>query len=168
MGTEFQSQYFTVRLDLDDKTGKIIGEYWEDSYGKASRPQDLPAVIHYCVKTGNPIYRAWFNDGVLHREFDKPATIATCDETGIDFLMSWAINGKTHREGDRPTSIELDPETGNTIEIQFEKNDQWHRKNGPAILKFEPKTGALIEAEYWLNGVRTKPPHQSIPPVKPP
>jgi len=92
---------------------------------------DIPAI-------NNGMEKAWYKDGLLHREGDKPALIDF--EFGMN-LNSYYINGKLHRDGDNPA-------------VESQSFNKWFRHG---LLHRDGDLPAVVDDlqyEWWVNGKR--------------
>jgi len=153
---EYSSKRFNVEILVDPRTGRIVGERWHDQRGQLDRAGDLPAYVDYCPETGAQIYARWHKEGALHRNGDQPATLVTLPNSGIIICEQYAILGHDHRDGDQPSFIMRDDE-GRLEERSFYRHGDLHREAGPAVERFNPKTGERLAQEFWLNGQKQDP-----------
>ena len=156
---ELETKTYSVEIDYDPVSGKIISERWRNQNGKFDRPCDLPAYIQYCPDTGIPIHQRWHDGIAQQRMNDKPAVIVTNSSTGSIVVESYEIMNQCHREGDKPALIYRD-ESGNLIEESYWQHGKCHRNPslGPAKIYYDEVTGEKSEIEYWFNGIQIDPP----------
>ncbi|MEP3247780.1 MAG: hypothetical protein ABJN40_07360 [Sneathiella sp.] len=160
MSIEVQTKTFSVEVECDPVSGKVLEERWHDNKGALNRPGDLPAYIRYCPDTGLPDYRRWHNGQGCHRESDLPASINTHTKTGIDTILSYEILGQYHRDGDKPAFI-VHRTDGTIQQEDFWKYGKLHRdpQLGPARIFYSEDAKEVAEVEYWVNGTKISAPN---------
>lgn len=94
--------------------------------GKLHRDYDLPAFINIKHKV-----KIWYRNGVIHRGYNRPA-VKIGEKREI--LKVWIVNGIIHRDHG-PAYVETNSSTRKWL-----KNDFYHRYNGkPAVIDFRHK-----------------------------
>lgn len=94
-------------------------------------------------------------EGMLHRYDGGPALIEY-DKTGKIIIAEWWYqNDKLYRDGDLPTCKEYSEDGKTVIFEMWSKGYEKHRplENGPALIRRD-KTGAVIQREYYLEGIK--------------
>lgn len=162
---ENRSRNYSVEILTDPKTDRIVGERWCDQEGRFDRPNDLPAYVDYCPDKGTVTYARWHKDGQLHRGDDQPATLVRNPLTQAVTHEQYAILDQFHRDNDQPAYIIRD-DAGRLLERSFYRYGELHRETGPAVERFDPESGLLIEAEYWRND-RQQPSPSDAPAAEP-
>ena len=139
---------FSVTIERDAQTDRIIGEVWRNLDGVHDRDGDLPAIIRYDRDTGEEILRAWYFQGEEHRDrgpaFEKI-------ESGHVVSEVWKRHGKMHREGDRPAQTFRSREAGQITFEVYATRGLKDRANGPAVISYD-ESGNILEQEFWRNG----------------
>ncbi|MEL7281871.1 MAG: hypothetical protein AAGK79_16045 [Pseudomonadota bacterium] len=155
MNEEFERKEFSVTVDCDQETGRVVSELWRDQFGRFDRPRDLPAVTFFCPDTGNISQQRWHQsvagDGP-HRDGDKPAKIIFDPETGIKLIESYIKSGRYHRDEGKPAEIvrRLDGSEEERLYFRHGKLDR-PISAGPAVVRFD-ETGNVTSSEYWIEG----------------
>lgn len=159
-----QNQYYGIMIPIFEKTYRVTYlsdqensvahlEYWTNKDGLLERGFDLPAVIHYDRLTGNPVLKLWCAAGRLHR-VGAPAYERLDPHTGIVTSEAWFGLGTLHRNPPSPARTLRCAQTGNVTEIRYMQLGQKHRDDGPAVIKYHPNTGTIIEQQHWVSGRR--------------
>lgn len=162
---EFKDSY-TVKFIRDIQTGNILRETWLDSSGEPGTPDDRPSEILYCDKTWQPERLVWVKNNMLHRPNDKPAVVKICTVSGTQIELQYWQGNLKHRDKNKPSFIKRDSK-GKLLEQHFYYRGNRHRTNGPAVELYNPKTGELLEAQYWVNGKELPNSTQNIKPITP-
>lgn len=153
MEDEFLELQYSVEVNVDQQTGTVLEEVWTNERGDRERLGDLPAVTEYCPDSRRPVLREWWSANRRHRDGDQPAVIRIDPQTRNIVTEHYMRCNQTHREDDKPAFI-LRTASGQVEEIHYAINGEWHRLSGPAIEKFDPKTGQRIETQFWVSGRR--------------
>lgn len=162
-------QRSNVRLRRCTSSGIITYEEWNDENNDFHRWNDEPAAIERDRKTGKIINAHYYIHGRLHRDNGEPAAVFfTADGKATGRL--WFVEGRYSRPNDLPNAELINPANGIIHTAQYRihtgtgrRGYILHRENGPAELKFDPDTGALLEAGYYLNGRKRQPPSGPTP-----
>ena len=107
-------------------------------------------VIKY--QDGKIIEKAWYKNGILHRENDEPAFIQY--PYAVELIKkTWYKDGKCYRENDKPTHIIYHTDGEIHSERWVNENGSPHRENDkPAIIRYDKNTGRVVEKEWYNNG----------------
>lgn len=169
----------TVKIEqINDRDyGKCIRETWTNKKGLIHRDDDHPAVILRHSEDEEPFQREWCQNGMLDRK-GAPARIY---DYGFAKKEEWFENGLAHRDGgpamtvkfsngiiaieewlkygqknrkDGPADIERHEDTGITISERWFLKGKAHREKYPAYTKRDGYSGAILNTEFYENGVR--------------
>jgi len=151
VSNEYLSSEYNVRFDFCKETGKVVKEVWRNSAGQLDRPNGEPALQQFSEKTGNLIHAQWYRDGNLDRTGDMPAEIVVSEETNVVIAESYIRAGRGHRDDGKPALIRR-AENGKVYEMRYKQHGDLHRSEGGAVERYDPTSGALIEAEFWNYG----------------
>lgn len=159
MTDDLETKTFSVEVDYQPQSEKIITERWRNQSGEFDRLSDLPAYVEYCPHSSKAIYQRWHSGGDQHREGDKPAVIVTNPDTGVRIVESFELLGRSHREGDKPAIIRR-TKHGITEEESYWRYGKLHRdpEIGPAKIVYDHRNGKIQNVEFWFNGERITPP----------
>lgn len=136
----------------------MISELWHSDDGKLDRDGDLPAFRKIEAADGREWeILEWYRDGKCHRD-ERPAKIVTDLTTGVVVQEIFMRDDLTHRDGDeKPAFVSRHRDTGKPLEIAFFTDGVEDRATGPAVMRFDMKSGKLKIAEYWRRGRRFDP-----------
>jgi hypothetical protein len=87
----------------------------------------------------------FFIGSELHNRYGPARITAAGDEI-------WFWHDQIHRE-DGPAVLVL---RGDAVREEWHKNGRRHRERGAAVT-LRDKSGAIIDREYWFNGIRCSP-----------
>lgn len=136
---------FSVEVEIDPKTNKVVEETWRNENGLLDRPGDLPASTSYDPDTSVATYESWRRDGQKHRDGDKPASLSRDGKTGAVIVESYSKSGLYHRDGGQPAIIIYDKQ-GRT---------QWkyHYVDGERIRdeRVSVTDGRTLREIFWQN-----------------
>jgi hypothetical protein len=127
-------------------------ETTKNKFGLLHSIDDQPSIIDK-----GDLY--WHKDGLLHRDNDMPSIIMNnCDKY-------WHINGIPSRldislpyiemsNGEKHYILENGGKKiiGKLREEWFNKNNEYHREDGPAYIYYNNKNGNLKYENYYING----------------
>ena len=138
---EIDSDYDSEAEDGIDDSKKIKSEKW--MLGDKLHRIDGPALVRY-NKHGNVKFEEYYVNGE-YRE-DGPAVIG--------FYLSGEIRFEEYYskdiDNDEPTRIEYSRK-GSIIVKEWEVNGKYHRKDGPAVIRYYSSHGVLkILGEYYF------------------
>ena len=154
-------QFANVKLKRQPKTGIVTYEEWSDENRSLHRWNDEPAVIKRDKSTGNITETHYYFNDRPHRENGEPAVAFFTAEGKLKSRLFF-VNGKYSRPDGLPHYEKFNPDNGVMVKAQYRVgSDQargWalHREKGPAELIFDPETGALLKASYYLDGRKRK------------
>lgn len=103
------------------------------------------------------ISETWLNkQGQLTRAFG-PARLERL-ESGDVLLEEWWLKGCQHRADGKPAITNYDEERcGSVKSVEYWMSGELHRVDGPARISFDPTSGRIQAAEWWVRGVRINP-----------
>ena len=82
--------------------------------------------------------------------------------TGVPMLEIWRRNGKFDRK-DGPAHIFRDPRTGNVLAEHWYRDGALHREDGPAWVKYHSETGEVTYCRWYHQGNRIHKPKPARP-----
>lgn len=150
MAIDTRSANYEVECVLNGETGNVIREIWRNEQGDIDRLGDQPAWVEYCPITGNVTRQSWWRANEPHRDGDKPAKLGFDPETGAETSRAYWKNGQPHRDEGLPAWI-TQSNDGMILARHFAVCGRRHRADGPAVEKFDAKSGELVETEYWVD-----------------
>ncbi len=113
----------------------IIQKYHEDGKtlkskkwyikGKTDKNSLLKQEEYYI--NGIIIYKMYYIEGKLHKDFDEPAFI-NYHKDGKISSQSWYQNGKYYRDNDKPTHIQYNNDESITYQIWYDVNEKIIKK----------------------------------------
>lgn len=125
---------YSVSVEVDSETGQMVKQVWRDSRGILNFPFG-PAILAFDPENGNLIEERWMK------------------------------NGETSRlPSEGPASIYYDPETGVAHSESYFAEGELHRVGGPAKIRRDRKTGAIIEQSYYLYDKKAPKPDDGLEP----
>lgn len=159
MTTKIYQKEFVVVTEIEVGSNRIVSQVWRSPEGLLDSNGDVPAVYKLEERDGREQeYRAWYRNGKLHRD-DSCAVSVTDLGSGVTVQEIFAVNDLIHRDGDEdPAVINRSRLTGRTTKLSFNTHGVPDRACGPAVIRFEPETGAEKEVEYWRHGRPVDPP----------
>lgn len=166
MSIEFETKTYSVDVDIDPLTGRVLQEAWKNDTGAFERPDDRPAFICYCPDTGKPTYQRWHNSEGTFREGDRPAVLVIDPYTNVAVAESFEVASHSHREGDKPALIFRHAD-GLLKEVSYWQHGKRHRdpQLGPAHIYYSEKTSEVLKTVFWVNGAQEENPSDNNKPI---
>ncbi len=144
-------EHYDVEVTIEADSGMVMRERWFDSDGLEGRPGGLPSTTEYQLDHNVAYNWEWKARGQLHRDGDKPAKLTISPDTGVNVAELYVVDGSLHRSDGGATVIYRN-DSGALLEQKFHKHGRLHRIDGPAVEKFDPVTGDVTHAEFWVEG----------------
>ncbi len=174
---------YSVTLERDPETKELTGERWKTATGLLHGPHG-PAYRKWHPQSGEITYEYWAQYGAQHREGDLPAVFSVDPETKVVFDEECLVNGEAHRTsgpsriirdpaygqviyeewkqhdvldrgGDEPAVVERNPVSGIITYSEYWQKGKLHRSSGPAVIRYDGKTGEVLPEEFYLNNQKT-------------
>lgn len=191
--TKIRTETYSVIIERDPETNRILLEQWRGEEGYLHRLGDKPADIEYSAEFEQLIRQEWRVNGHWHRENDEPAIILYEPKTGKLSEVQYFKMGLEHRDNgpsaitynpqngiitrkewrqrgrysggeDYPSVIEYCESTGNPQRLIYGSVDSINRRNGPAIIELDSKSGSILKEHYYLGGEIREPPFKKQSP----
>lgn len=118
MTKTFKEEFQLVR-ERNLSTDELVMETYRDKEGRLHGGLTDPAVIKYAPGE-KPYHFEYWHHGLEHRLDGEPSTITIDPDTDVIIFERYCEGGEKHRA----------------------------RHSGPAIIRRDPKTGAVLETEY--------------------
>lgn len=134
-----------------DGHGAVTKESWY-AHGERHRDGDKPAICEYDAATGTLMRESWHVGGLDHRADDKPAFIRYHCSNGNLATEIWYFEGKIYSNEDHPSFHFFDEVTGNVNHKEWWEDDHAHRIGAPAIIEYDPVTGAVTDEDWVVHG----------------
>lgn len=157
MDYELEEENYRVKILRVPESGIVSEERWETSEGALHRVGG-PALVTRDPQTGHINSSHFFKRDLHHSDGGNPAYLEFDPETGACIYKAYFVDGHYQRPNDLPHVEWIDPKTGMVYRAEY-KTDRtsWngpkrHRENGPALILYDPVTGAKIREEFYLLG----------------
>jgi hypothetical protein len=164
-GTPLHTDSLAVLAGEDPSMG-AAGENWTKTTGLKTKKCNFhreggPAIVRRDPATGAIVMTAWYRSGFPHRDGGLPYQEVFHASTGFRVEATYATNRKIGRFG-APALLRWNPDDGRVVEEHWLTHGMYLRPSGPAIVQHNPATGEVCESRWFANSKRTNQPTEAM------